>query len=358
MMPKIKKLFKGVDFDPPFELESDFADMDKRGSGKEEDLVQTFAGLDVDGTGVATLSELRAAVVAKGNLSEDECEALFEICGASKGKEITTTAFASVVKQWRRNNGEVTWDEVRKISVSKSEVVGRPYLVHCLTVLAMPVQFEEWFMNRTGDDEPSIPVLPEYMVSKVAEDKSLNLEQDLGRTAPPQYVMVKRQTEDRQNQNEVPPRTGLELWTFLRPRLGLLVKLQYQWGQIKDLYEAKREPMSEHKNIPSGIRDPDSKFSAVWDLLQILFLFYVTLLVPIRVGFGVNPAPGSGGFFVDAVVDLYFICDLFLQFRTAVWTRTGVLKVEKAEIGKMYLRSWFLIDVLSCLPVRNPHDPT
>ena len=126
MMPKIKKLFKGVDFDPPFELESDFADMDKRGSGKEEDLVQTFAGLDVDGTGVATLSELRAAVVAKGNLSEDECEALFEICGASKGKEITTTAFASVVKQWRRNNGEVTWDEVRKISVSKSEVVGRP----------------------------------------------------------------------------------------------------------------------------------------------------------------------------------------------------------------------------------------
>ena len=49
MMPKIKKLFKGIDFDPPFELESDFADMDKRGGGKEKDLVQTFAELDVDG---------------------------------------------------------------------------------------------------------------------------------------------------------------------------------------------------------------------------------------------------------------------------------------------------------------------
>ena len=47
MMPKIKKLFKGIDFDPPFELESDFADMDKRGGGKEKDLVQTFAELDV-----------------------------------------------------------------------------------------------------------------------------------------------------------------------------------------------------------------------------------------------------------------------------------------------------------------------
>ena len=125
-------------------------------------------------------------------------------------------------------------------------------------------------MKRTGDDEPSIPVLPEYMVSKVAEDKSLNLEKDLGRTAPPQYVMDKSQTEGRQNQNEAPPRTGRELWAFLRPRLGLLVKLQHQWGQIKDLYEAKREPMSEHQNIPSGIRDPDSTFSAVWDLLQIL----------------------------------------------------------------------------------------
>jgi Ca2+-binding EF-hand superfamily protein len=126
MMPKIKKLFKGVDFDPPFELERDFADMDKRGSGKEKGLVQTFAELDVAVSGVVTLSELRAAVVAKGNVSEDECEALFEICGAGKRKEITTTAFASGVKQWRRDNGEVSWDEVREISVSKSEVVGRP----------------------------------------------------------------------------------------------------------------------------------------------------------------------------------------------------------------------------------------
>ena len=34
MMLKIGKFFKGVDFDPPFQLEKDFAAMDKHGNGE------------------------------------------------------------------------------------------------------------------------------------------------------------------------------------------------------------------------------------------------------------------------------------------------------------------------------------
>jgi hypothetical protein len=213
-------------------------------------------------------------------------------------------------------------------------------------------------MWRTGDDEPNIPVLPEYMVSKVTHDRMFieqepqgyRVQQELLRAAPPQHVMDKGFWKEKQKE-ATSRRTGKELWGFLRPRLGLLVKLQRQWGPINDLYDAKRESMLEHKNIPRGIRDPDSTFSAVWDIFQIVFLFYVTLLVPIRVGFNVNSEPASTEFFMDLVVDLYFIVDLGLQFRTAVWTKTGMLEVDPNEIRKLYLRSWFLIDLLSCLPV-------
>ena len=69
-------------------------------------------------------------------------------------------------------------------------------------------EFTVWFKARTGDDEPSIPVLPEYLVNKVGMLSAV----DNG--------------EDRES------RSGKELWGFLRPRLDVLIKLQRQWGDV------------------------------------------------------------------------------------------------------------------------------
>ena len=64
-------------------------------------------------------------------------------------------------------------------------------------------------------------------------------------------------------------RSGTELWGLLKPRLGMMVKLQKQWGNIHHLYEAKRESLFEDHVVPRYIRDPDSASVAVWDLIQV-----------------------------------------------------------------------------------------
>lgn len=81
-------------------------------------------------------------------------------------------------------------------------------------------------------------------------------------------------------------------------------------------------------------------------------LLYVTAVVPVRVGFGVDVQLGSGAWWFDAAVDLYFITDLILNFRTAVWLPDGTLEVSLKKIRAQYLRGWFAVDLLSCLPIQ------
>eukprot|EP01043_Picozoa_sp_COSAG02_P019888 COSAG02_NODE_969_length_15565_cov_9.614833_19_plen_108_part_00 len=71
---------------------------------------------------------------------------------------------------------------------------------------------------------------------------------------------------------------------------------------------------------------------------QVVALLYVTLLVPVRVAFAVDSDLGSGAWWIDLVVDVYFIADLCLNFRTAVWLPNGQLQVDPKEIRRLYLR--------------------
>ena len=47
----------------------------------------------------------------------------------------------------------------------------------------------------------------------------------------------------------------------------------------------------------------------------------------------------SYAFWQDAVIDLYFLLDLLLQFRTAFWAKDGMLVTDLARIRSHYLRT-------------------
>jgi hypothetical protein len=115
--------------------------------------------------------------------------------------------------------------------------------------------------------------------------------------------------------------------------------------------EAERDNIYSEPIIPRGIRNPHSKFSMVWDLLQVIFLLSVCYFVPIRTCFSVEVELWSAEFWWDVVVDVYFIMDLVINFRTAIFDGKGVIVTNSWEIAKSYLSGWFLIDFLSCLPV-------
>ena len=62
----------------------------------------------------------------------------------------------------------------------------------------------------------------------------------------------------------------------------------------------------------------ENNFRKKWDMIQVFALGYVALIVPIRTGFPTGDlAVNSFAWWLELVVDLYFIADIVVNFRTA-----------------------------------------
>ena len=95
---------------------------------------------------------------------------------------------------------------------------------------------------------------------------------------------------------------------------------------------------------------PHSSFRGYWDMVQAVLLVYIAVNLPYRIGFDSDTILWSFWFFFDLWCDLFFITDLFLNFRTAVVTPEGELVTEPSRVAHLYYRGWFPIDLVSCLP--------
>jgi hypothetical protein len=104
--------------------------------------------------------------------------------------------------------------------------------------------------------------------------------------------------------------------------------------------------------LPPLIRDPGSTNAVVWDLLQVVLLCYLSVVLPVRACFAVDVGVGTMTFWFEVLLDFIFVADLVLNFRTAYMTSSGVLEERPRKIARHYLKSWFLFDLLSCLPFR------
>lgn len=56
-------------------------------------------------------------------------------------------------------------------------------------------------------------------------------------------------------------------------------------------------------------------------------------------------------FYIDVITDFLFLIDVFLNFITAVENDNGELCIDRAQIVGSYIKSWFLIDVTSSIPI-------
>lgn len=102
----------------------------------------------------------------------------------------------------------------------------------------------------------------------------------------------------------------------------------------------------------TNVIDPDSSFRRVWDGTQVLFLVYVSLFVPYRVCFRDAPVPWRWDFCIDIFVDVFFAVDVCLSFVTGyVRHIDGKTEYESSKVKRHYLKSWFLVDFLSIIPI-------
>ena len=54
---------------------------------------------------------------------------------------------------------------------------------------------------------------------------------------------------------------------------------------------------------------------------------------------------------IDTIVDILFITDLFVNFVSAYEKRDGSYETRPKMIALKYLKSWFIVDFIACIPV-------
>merc|ERR1712139_406687 len=95
---------------------------------------------------------------------------------------------------------------------------------------------------------------------------------------------------------------------------------------------------------------PMGKARAAWDTMTMLLMLYLAMSVPYRLAF--DHAATSTFFVVfEIMIDLFFIADIFVNFRTAVFDESGDVCWSSKEIRRQYLTGWFTVDFVSSMPV-------
>ncbi|MCJ8731014.1 hypothetical protein PDJAM_G00191140 [Pangasius djambal] len=90
-------------------------------------------------------------------------------------------------------------------------------------------------------------------------------------------------------------------------------------------------------------------FKTTWDWVILILTFYTAIMVPYNVSFKTKQNNVTW-LVLDSVVDVIFLVDIVLNFHTTFVGPGGEVISDPQLIRMNYLKTWFVIDLLSCLP--------
>uniref|UniRef100_A0A3P9J2V5 Potassium voltage-gated channel, subfamily H (eag-related), member 5b n=2 Tax=Oryzias latipes TaxID=8090 RepID=A0A3P9J2V5_ORYLA len=90
-------------------------------------------------------------------------------------------------------------------------------------------------------------------------------------------------------------------------------------------------------------------FKTTWDWVILILTFYTAIMVPYNVSFKTKQN-NIAWLVLDSVVDVIFLVDIVLNFHTTFVGPCGEVISDPKLIRMNYLKTWFVIDLLSCLP--------
>ncbi|XP_016533681.1 potassium voltage-gated channel subfamily H member 7-like isoform X2 [Poecilia formosa] len=103
-----------------------------------------------------------------------------------------------------------------------------------------------------------------------------------------------------------------------------------------------------------------SPFKAVWDWLILLLVIYTAIFTPYSAAFLLNDLEEQKrrvcGYscsplnVVDLIVDIMFIVDILINFRTTYVNSNEEVVSHPAKIAIHYFKGWFLIDMVAAIP--------
>ena len=92
----------------------------------------------------------------------------------------------------------------------------------------------------------------------------------------------------------------------------------------------------------------DSNFRRFWQLIILMVLTYTALVTPLRISF---PSDNLVLMIMDLSTDFLFLIDIVVNFHLAYEDKKGKIIFDKKKIGLRYLKSWFIIDLISSFPM-------
>ncbi|GLD48990.1 potassium voltage-gated channel subfamily H member 6-like protein, partial [Lates japonicus] len=103
-----------------------------------------------------------------------------------------------------------------------------------------------------------------------------------------------------------------------------------------------------------------SPFKAVWDWVILLLVIYTAIFTPYSAAFLLNEVEEERrrtcGYtcnplnVVDLVVDVMFIVDILINFRTTYVNHNDEVVSHPGRIAQHYFKGWFLIDIVAAIP--------
>jgi CRP-like cAMP-binding protein len=94
---------------------------------------------------------------------------------------------------------------------------------------------------------------------------------------------------------------------------------------------------------------PYSIFRQRWDMWLVVIIMFNAFVISLRLGFDINDRI-DWLFGVDRVIDVFFIIDVVLNFRTGIVSHTGAVILDPTKVLWTYLRGWFVVDLVSAFP--------
>jgi hypothetical protein len=108
------------------------------------------------------------------------------------------------------------------------------------------------------------------------------------------------------------------------------------------------EEVENSKKRCNWIMHPENPMRLKWSLFVNIFLVLTIFLTPVNLAFSND---SNEMLLVEICIDFIFIIDIVMNFRYAYVDKNLNMVTDQSKISKGYLKSWFIADLLSVLPL-------
>lgn len=96
------------------------------------------------------------------------------------------------------------------------------------------------------------------------------------------------------------------------------------------------------------ILHPQEGFVVTWQIVASTGILYSMIIIPFRLGFNYDAI--GFWFYFELAIDVSFMFDILLNFRTAYFNEERIMVYNSRIIAIRYLKGWFTLDLLSSIP--------